>query len=412
MAIHLPFKKGSLYFLRKRTTTYLQISSGTCEDSGNFPIANSMACQRAAHVLGYDADEVRMQNSGAATAVGCRVEATNPKNQGRGAVTSTSGHGSLCSNKSYPLPPTGFMTSAEVRKRIQQVDFQLAKSKAACKKSDIPCAVLWGVSAMDLYRRGLATSFEKLQPLRAYVEYSGCDWVVSKALAQEWKDLKLAPFWTQELSMQRWQLRWEMAEPCTKLDLAQYSTGGIRAKCEGMPGLLNNAGLLAFERSKDFNGPGVDEGGVFRSAYDLFLQTFGPRLVEYRPPYDAAYVGLRLSPHRSPNLAYIHSCIASLRTHWPHMRNVFVAGVRPEVLVDIRYILGSQFSVTSDGIQVDQGVEFLLDEYVGLASAAVLIGDFRDVVFRLALTINGHLHVNVSRQQPWCFNFEKNKVCG
>jgi len=433
MAIHLVFKRGLVQFLRRRTTTYVQIRRGNCKESGIFPIITYMVCSKAAAALGYRDEELRVQKDTLLRPEGCHVEvhgngsivvgmATNPNNQGRGALTSSSGDESmepLCSKRSYPDPATGFMTSAAVRKRVQQVDFALAKSKAACKKSNIPCAILWRVSAQDLHSHGLAHSLARFQPLRAYVEYSGCDWVVSHDAAQEWKDWKLAPFWTQEVSQQRWQIRWEMADPCRNLNLVAFGKAGFPAKCEGFPGLLNDAGFVRFTKYKAFNGPGVSAGGVFAGAYDLFLQTFGPRLVEHRPPYDAAYVGFKLPLGKEGDFTYIRqNFIIPLLNHWPHMQKIFVTSccgettVSGETLIDMRFILGNQFSVTTPAASSDTGgLDRALNELVGLASAAILIGDPNDHAFHVARDLNLHLHAKIGRPRPWCFDVRKKKIC-
>jgi len=203
--------------------------------------------------------------------------------------------------------------------------------------------------------------------------------------------------------------------------------GGFRlpVKC-GEPFVLSQAGKDQFVIGPTFNGPGAPSG-VYRAAYDLFLQTFGPRLEQYRTPYNGRYAAIHVSGKEGMPAMQL---VELVRSWWPGMDKIFVATSDMAVMSQLKSSVGTgielawtgslrgrahNVTMAQSGIRrrdsADGAIAAVLDDVAGLASASVIVGTCRSGVFDVARTLNLHLHLRVARSHPWCFDVQENRVC-
>jgi len=401
---------------------------GTCEARGMFPINSTSVCRAAAKVLGFSwapapvsmrtktqecyvmrnmnewmaANGIAKSRETAETLKATsRVESVPQKR--RAKLQSHSGMETLCSSQAYPPEFNDYLDSAMVSKRIRQVEWSLADSRSLCPDPKVQCSVLWPLTVQVLTQLGLGQTIRQFESLRAYVEYNGCKFVVSEALVADWHTHRLGPFWSVTLPEQQWQARWNAATMCGFQKLP--------VKCEGPQGFLSQAGLNQFVTRPAFNS------GVFRAAYDLTLQTFGPRLAQYRTPYNGRYAAIHAAYHEGmPE----RELVELVRSWWPSMERIFVSTMYKSVIYDLKSSFGGGIELSwtrnlkgwDHEVTVEPEVATLLDDIAGLASASVIVGRCSSPVFNLARTLNLHLHSRVARSNPWCYDLEMRRVCG
>jgi len=287
----------------------------------------------------------------------------------------------------------------------------------------VKCEVLWHLTVKDFFRLGFGAAMSEFEPLRAYVEYSGCKLVVSESLAADWQTWALGPFWSAALSEQKWQARWNAAPKCGFIFV------GTHVKCKGPFGFLTQAGWTRFVKGPAFNGPGPPTG-VFRAAYDLGLQTFGPRLSQYRTPFRGRFAAIYVTDEHGMSAS---RNVDLVRSWWPHLDRIFVATSNMAVVSDVRSSIGAgielawthnqeehvhQKTKAASGIRgsdktakTDGAVAALLDDIAGLASASVVVGTSKSPIFNVARALNLHLHLTVARSHPWCYDVHQSRIC-
>lgn len=429
---------GSTPLLQRRSVTYLQLVIGSCADSGNFPVTEKAACIAAAGALGHHVQKLRSYKGKDPRPEGCYVQGSeiwmeaSIRNRGRGASSATE---QLCSSSKYATISDGYMDQQDVAERLNLVDWALSESRSLIPSGPpkpYPCVVLWSLHARNFVRKGFGATMNMFELLRAYSLYKGCTFVVSEDFAKDWIAWKLGPFWTSTLPKDQWQARFNAAPSCGNLDLAFWSPPPPM-KCERAFGLFSQQDKYNFARNPAYNGPGAPTG-VFHGSYDLSLQTLGPRLQAYHTPFSEGYVGIHIrhgeKAHEINQLVGISTVVDVLKKYWPHMKNVFLASDDSQVVTDAEKKLGSGYTVrtTADeqrrkggtpesGINNhvhddDDAVNAVLDDISGLASASVMIGTLSSNFFSTAHTLNEHLHRQLKRQEPWCFDAHSATLCG
>jgi len=422
--------------LSKRHALYTHISSGTCEAQGMFPINSTSVCRAAAKVLGFSLTPAAVSLRGKARLDECYVMRSVDEWMAANGITKSrpqgmeylsqesiaafelqSGMDTLCSSKAYPPAFNDYLDSAMVAKRIRQVDWSLADSRSLCPAPKLQCQVLWPLSPKDLTHLGFGHAILQFEPLRAYVEYSGCKWVVSEALAADWQTWGLGPFWSVTLPEQQWQARWNVAPMCGFQ---------LPVKCEAPFNFLSQAGWDQFVTGPAFNGPGPPSG-VYTAAYDLFLQTFGPRLAQYRTPFNGRYAAIHVSGKEGMPAKQLVDLVHSW---WPSMDRIFVATSDMAVMSDLKSSVGigaelawtrslkgwaQKVTMEQSGIRrsdsADIEIAAFLDDIAGLAGASVIVGTCTSEFFSVARSLNLHLHLRVARSHPWCYDVQTRKTC-
>eukprot|EP00419_Tripos_fusus_P065604 CAMPEP_0172930906 /NCGR_PEP_ID=MMETSP1075-20121228/219227_1 /TAXON_ID=2916 /ORGANISM="Ceratium fusus, Strain PA161109" /LENGTH=479 /DNA_ID=CAMNT_0013792219 /DNA_START=24 /DNA_END=1460 /DNA_ORIENTATION=- len=330
---------GNTVLLRHRSVTYSQLLDGSCTDAASFPIIEGTACLAAALALGHHVERLP-SFKGKDQPEGCYIQGselwmgskTRKRGHGilwmqnssseqlcssgryasisiqgselwMGSKTRKRGHGilwmqnssseQLCSSGRYASISDGYMDQQEVANRMKQVTQSLSASKSKCPSGSPqhnPCIVLWSLHVRDFVRKGFGATMGLFEPFRAYSTYSACTWAVSKEFAKDWTTWKLGPFWDLVVPNDQWQARFAAASTCGDLKVSFWSPPPP-LKCENS--LLSVQGQGAFVTSPAYNGPGPPTG-VFNGAYDIYTQTFGPRLQAYRTPFTEAYAAIHI----------------------------------------------------------------------------------------------------------------------
>jgi len=339
---------GKSELLRRRLVTYLQLVNGSCADfDGFFPITHGTACLAAGQALGRHVEQLR-SFKGEDKPEGCFIKGSQvwmgssrrKLSDGTFDGSSTALHPTilandssmkqLCSSGRYAKFSDGYMEQQKVAEKIKLVAQSLSESKSKCLAGSktAPCIVLWSLHARDFVRKGFGATMGMFETLRAYSAFNGCNWAVSHEFAKDWTAWRLGPFWTSTVPNNQWQARVTAAPGCGNLDVSFWSPP-LPVKCENGPGLTTQ-GKDAFLRSPAYNGPGPPKS-VFKGAYDLYLETFGPRLQAYRTPFPEAYAAIHIRHgdkiKESSKLLEISSAVAILKKYWPHMKKVFF-GIR------------------------------------------------------------------------------------
>jgi len=338
----------------------------------------------------------------------------------------------LCSSGRYVTIADAYMNQQEVTVRLKQVEQSLSEGRSKCRVSSPqpnPCVVLWQIHARDWVRKGFGATMGMFQNLRAYSTYIGCTWAVSEEFVQDWATWKLGPFWALTLPNDQFHARYAAASVCGDV-FTSFWCPPQPVKCENAP--LSGDGEQTFLRSPAYNGPGPPTG-VFKGGYDIYTQTFGPRLQAYRTPFNETYAAIHIRHgdkiHEVPRLFQLESALGILKTYWPDVKKVFLASDDAQVIDDAKKGLGKNYTVRTtadeerwiggtpevnynEHVHDDNAVTAVLDDISGMASAPILIGAVHSNFFRTALTINVNLHAKLLRRKPWCWDDFHGRFCG
>merc|ERR1712150_202709 len=174
------------------------------------------------------------------------------------------------------------------------------------------CMIFWPLTVTDLVHNDFAATMGFVQPLRAYMAAAGCLLVVSEAFSIDWTEAVLGAFWDFQMVDALFQARWQLASDCGIHWALHFGPHAFR--CDMPAGYLSDAKRNAFLRTPQYNGQ------LFHGWYNLFLQTFGPRLISYRQPYNQMYVAIHV--RQSFEVTEFYSII---RRFWPQISDIFIA---------------------------------------------------------------------------------------
>jgi len=431
--------------LQRRVSHFISLANSTCSN-GTFPVVDMYVCRAAAIAFGHASGPVHLctlddaHPRGCYTAAGSVWFAVSPAMGSNSMIfrgmcaPKASAHQLICSTNHYVEQSTGFMDKFAIAKRLGSINNSVARSLGSFDTSG-SCQVMWAKRIGDFVGFGLGAAMELFQPLRAYLAYAGCNIIVSESLAFEWKAYGLEPFWNSVLSDSHWKGKSDVLPVCS-ISFLKGWTLGTDVKCKASADVLSDKHMQAFWQSPSYNK------APFHTDMDLLLQTFGRRLMEYSPPFTERYAGFhvrlgdkteafgqnfalstRLQAINVPSLAAI------LRARWPDLTKVFFASDDAVEIItatnmntagslminwtkyEQRWIGGTPPSQVRNRPHTQQAISAALDDMLGLAGAAVLIGGSHSSFFNVARRLNLHLHLKSQRPHPWCYDAFAHQPC-
>lgn len=257
--------------------------------------------------------------------------------------------------------------------------------------------IFWPVTITDVVHADLGASMGFIQSLRAYMAAAGCLLVVSEAFSIDWTKARWASFWDIQMVDSLFQARWRLASDCGIGWARNFGPHALR--CDMPPGYLSDAKLDAFLRTPQYNGQ------LFNGWYELWLQTFGPRLISYRQPYNHTYVGIHV--RQRYEVAELYSVV---KHFWPQTSDLFIAtddksifqeAVQQANETELNVPLAADFGTTTASF----------DKIAGLATSTFLVGDTNSNDFNVMRALNAVLHHGKFRPHPWCYDNFRKTVC-